>query len=96
MFPPSFFVACILVVLIILRELGSLSMYLAHSTSHSSGTHALPTQHVYSGASGPPAPMPKKGLPGWAIALICIGGFVVLCILMLVATRKSEPVTPVQ
>ena len=44
MFPPSFFVACILVVLIILRELGSLSMYLAHSSgksgykgSHSSG-----------------------------------------------------------
>ena len=111
MFSPSFLVACILVVLIILRELGSLSMYIAvsghsaghsaahsaaHSTSHSSGNSSPPTQHVYSGASGAPAPMPKNGLPGWAIALICIGVFVVLCILMLLVTRKPVQVVPVQ
>jgi hypothetical protein len=58
MFPPSFFVACILVVLIILRELGSLSMYLAHSSgksgykgSHSSGKSGYKGSHS-SGKSG--------------------------------------------
>jgi len=105
MFPHSFLAACILVVLIILRERGSLSMYLVsgHSASHSvarggphsSGTSVPPSQ---SGPSGPSGPMPKKGLPGWAIALICIGSFVVLCILMLLVTRTRNPapVVPVQ